>query len=161
MNKLILLFLTSFIALGINATTLKNGAPAPKKRIDQVWKSVHKIQNYPLLLCLAMDCKEGKTSELASDWGYDQEVITEWTKLGILKDGTLNRETQEIIICSYFGEREAEWGYEAPKKIALATPHMYPAHSWVEKIPGYNLVQKIKRAKRIFSRVIPSERTTS
>ena len=147
MNKLILLFLTSFIALGINATTLKNGAVAHQKRIDQVWKSVHKIQNYPLLLYLAMDCKEGKTSELASDWGYDQEVITEWTKLGILKNGILNTETQEIIICSYFGDHEPIWGVEAPKKIALATPHVYPAHSWVEKIPGYKLISIFKRIK--------------
>lgn len=65
----------------------------------------------------------------------------------------MNKETQEIIITSYFGDREPVWGIEAPKKIALATPS-YPIESRVEKIPGYGLFKAVKKIKKINSTVV-------
>lgn len=147
--------LTVLIAPYANASTLKNGAYAHKKRVDHVWSAVKKTKHYPKLLCLAMDCKEGKVDSHAEQWGFDASVITEWTQLGIIKNGILDSETQEIIMVSYFGDRKPEWGVEAPKKIALAYPMIYPRTSWVESIPGYGLIQEIKWAKHMFSVKVP------
>lgn len=65
MKKLVLILLASFVAFSAGATILKNGAEADQKRIDQIWKAIKKIKDYPLLLCTAMDCKDGKLTEHA------------------------------------------------------------------------------------------------
>lgn len=149
MNRSIFLVVLSLLVITTHASTLKNGTYAHKKRIEQVWKSVKKIKNYPVLLCRAMDCKEGKASVDSKEWDFNAAVINEWERLGILKNGILDSETQEIIITTYFGDRPAVWGVEASKKIALASPWIYPRSSWVDNIPGHGLIEKIRIIKHI------------
>lgn len=146
-NKTIFLLLFSLIPC-LNATILKNGFNADQKRIDQVWKGMKKTKHYPLLLCTALDCKEGKITDQVARWELGKKVVAEWTALNIIRNDVLDKETQEIIITSYFENREPIWGVEASKKIALATP-VYPVDSWVENIPGYSLVQRIKRLRML------------
>lgn len=155
MNKLFLIFFTILIAINSSASTLKNGAYAHKKRVNAVWGAVRKIKSYPKLLCLAMDCKEGTISNTVSDWKVDTGLINDWAARGIIKNGILDAETQEIIIVTYFGARKPVWGVEASKKIALANPWIYPRNSWLDSIPGYELIQKIKRTKHVLTFTAP------
>lgn len=157
-----LIILVMFFIASLHATTLRNGAFAHQRRIMQIWKAVFEIKSYPALLMLAVACKNGEESENAAHWNHKPDIIEEWSTLGILRNGILDTETQDIIITTYFNDREPVWvGPEILKKQALATPQYYPVKTWVEKIPGYNLVQEIKWAKRIFSRVVPCEPANS
>lgn len=150
MKKIALIFLASFLVTSIHATKLKNGVIVEQQRIDQVWKAIKKT-DFWLLLKVAVEFKNGKTIEqgIKERLGAFQDeekvitVIAEWTKLKILKNGILDKETQEIIIASYFGDREPVL---RGGKFERITPS-YPVKSWISKALDFVLFKAVKKNK--------------
>ena len=161
MKKIVLIVIISLFSFSMNALTLRNGAYAHKRRVKEVWNGLQEVKDYSLLLCFALYCKQQNIENLNLISGKktfnietiecgmpDNQTMSEWATLKITNNGFLDKETQEIIITTYFGDREQKFGVEAPKKIALAYP-TYPIESWVEMIPGYTLVRLLKKIQHM------------
>lgn len=154
MKKIIFIILASFITTGLHATKLRNGASADQKRIDEVWHALEKInengpcREYYWLWRICKACKFQKIEDLKElNYVYlkefnevvflkefNEETINKFSDLAIIKNGAIDKETQEIIISSYIGTGD-------PKCYSA----LYPVASYVEKIPGYRLYKLLKR----------------
>lgn len=152
------LFLTLISPLVILAgtskskVTLRNGGRASQERVEHVYTILQKLhkkeryKGYYWLWRTASLCKELRKKDCIleelfqeADKHYliplDSQTLTFLESNGIIHNGILDQETQDIIISSYFGSMD-------PKIVGIE----YPVPSFAEKyIPFARAVQVIYR----------------
>lgn len=125
------IFFIVMITLGshVTAVQLRNGTQANPERVAAVWQFIQNKENEMRgdLFWLWRTCRACQNNQIEEcileTLNYDalylkkmnEEVITKFTEAGIVKDGAIDKETQNIIMSSYTGTVE-------PKIITFTNP---------------------------------------
>ncbi|MGE0206296.1 MAG: hypothetical protein AB7R69_00435 [Candidatus Babeliales bacterium] len=143
-KKLFIVFLVlNFLNNNVlEATVLRNGVDVPQEKIDKVWEALHEIDKWPYFFLVQycfytndpdLSPQEAENQKKEEYKRFKQETINTFEKLGLMHEGMVDKETENIIISSYYGSCDGK-----------IVRKRYPVISFIEKLPGYGLYISIK-----------------